>query len=354
MNALFIMPTASSFIKTDLHILQQILPTKAICLRQNKGKAIYLLNLIKMAFMLIFSPKTKLAICWFADYHAAVMSFICKLFGKKSIVMLGGYDSVHYPEFAYGVYHHKMRARFAAYSLKSCTHIIAIHEDLLSSDNLYYKPEGHPEGIYRLIPGLKTQASVLHNCLTKELVYDAKATRKRQILCVGTTPRFQDVYNKGYDLLIAAAKELPEWDFVFVGLNNIWLPRLQEQYQINEIKNIKTHSLLPHDEVLELMQISDIYAQISISEGMPYSLVEAMFMGCKPIGSKVTGIPTIMGDWGVICSQRNERVVIQALRELMAMDIDRDAMSLDILRRFSPSERAERFAEILQKVGLTL
>ncbi|MFW5629015.1 MAG: glycosyltransferase family 4 protein [Candidatus Cloacimonadaceae bacterium] len=350
MKALFIMPTASSFMKTDLEILGDIMPTKGICLHQNRGKAKYLLNVIKMVFILFFSPKTKLALCWFADYHAAAMAFTCKLLRKKSIVILGGYDSVHYPEFAYGVYHHKWRSRFAGYALKNCSHIIAIHEDLLDSDNLYYNPDGHPEGVFRLVKGLKTPASVLHNCLTKEPQTKPLQTRKKQILCVGTTPRFQDFYNKGYDMLIAAARAYQDWKFIFVGIGPRWLPKIEEIYQLSELKNIEINSLLPHERVLELMAESDIYAQISISEGMPYSLVEAMFMGCKPIGSNVTGIPTIMGDWGVLCTKRDEKKVIQALSELMAQDIDRETMSADIKRRFSPSVRAKKLAEIIKEV----
>lgn len=350
MKALFIMPTASSFMKTDLEILGEIMPTKGVFLNQNKDKAKYLLNVIKMVFTLIISPKTKLALCWFADYHAAAMVMICRLLNKKSIVMLGGYDAVHYPEFEYGVYHHKWRSRFASYALRNCSHIVAIHEDLLSSDNLYYNPEGHPEGVFRLVKELKTPASVLHNCLTKEPQIKPQEIREKQILCVGTTPRFQDFYNKGYDMLIAAAKHFSDWKFIFVGIDDRWLSQIEEIFQISKMNNIEIHSVLPHEKVLELMAISDIYAQISISEGMPYSLVEAMFMGCKPIGSKVTGIPTIMGDWGVVCAHRDEKLMIQALQELMDQEIDRDAMSADIKQRFSPSVRAKKLFEIIERV----
>jgi len=42
--------------------------------------------------------KNVIFVSWFADYHSAVMVFVAKLTGKKSVVFIGGQEAVLYPE----------------------------------------------------------------------------------------------------------------------------------------------------------------------------------------------------------------------------------------------------------------
>jgi len=51
---------------------------------------------------------------------------------------------------------------------------------------------------------------------------------------------------------------------------------------------------LPHDKVLELIDNIDIYAQPSLTEGLPRSVIEAMSRGCLTMGTKVGGIPELV------------------------------------------------------------
>lgn len=341
------MPTDSSFIRLDSRLIGELIPTKALSLHQSKGKATYFLNILKMTFSLLFSNDTKLCLTWFADYHAFVMVLLCRLLHKKSVIFLGGYDSVHYPEFAYGVYHSPIRAFCASFALKHCAQIVAIHEALIDSDNFYYNAKGHPEGVFRLIPKLKTPANTIYNCLTKAKPISLPPIRQKQILTVGTTPRYQDFYNKGYDLLTAAAKHFTDWQFIFVGIEQKWQERLEAEFGLSKIPNLTLYPFLPQEEVLSLMLNSDIYAQPSISEGMPYSLVEAMYYGCKPLGSDVSGIPTIIADWGVVVKHRDSALLIEGLKGLMEKEINRKAMHKDIAERFSKERRKADLKRVL-------
>lgn len=53
--------------------------------------------------------------------------------------------------------------------------------------------------------------------------------------------------------------------------------------------------LLPHDEICTWMDRLDIYIQPSKQEGMPRALIEAMSRGLPSMGSKIGGIPELLG-----------------------------------------------------------
>lgn len=351
MKTLFISPHESSFVKMDQSILRQFMHLKTLCLNQSKGKWGYLLALPGVFFKILLNRKVSLCCSWFADYHSLPIVLACKLSKKKCVIFIAGFDAVHYPEFSYGVYHKPLRRFCAVFALKHCDLIVANHAALLSSDNRYYNALGHPEGIYKLIPDLKTRAVVVENCITTAPPVYIPIVRKRQILCVGTTPRLHDFYNKGYDFLVEAIKVFPDWQFVFVGIQAEWLPLLEERFKLSKLPNLTMHESLPHAGVLQLMSETDIYVQVSLSEGMPFALMEAMLYGCKPIGSNVAGIPTIIDKWGEIITERSAAALQIALQKTMQTDTDRIAISQSIATRFSIERRKRDLVSLLQEFG---
>ncbi|MGC9362585.1 MAG: glycosyltransferase family 4 protein, partial [Candidatus Syntrophosphaera sp.] len=272
---------------------------------------------------------------------------ISRLRGRKCYIFIGGYDAACYPELGYGVFCSPFRAFCARMALKTCTHVIANHRALLSSENAYYDPSGHPEGIYKLIPNLATPASVIFNAVASPPPSDLGQPRKKQILTVGTTPRLRDFYNKGFDLLTQVAGRRPDLRFVFVGIREQWLAELDRLFRLRELSNIRLASHLAHGQLLGLMKESAVYAQPSISEGMPNALMEAMLMGCVPVGSDVAGIPTVIGEFGFVFSRRGPKLLEDALDKALACDADRKAISAGIRERFSFEARKDKLLSLL-------
>ncbi len=259
----------------DEEILSILHKTGSIYLGQDKGKFRYLMGLISLSIRILLLPSYQIVVCWFADYHAFVAVLLAKLSGKKAVIFIGGYDAVCYPEFEYGVFCFRWRRIAATFALKNCDLIVANHEALLESDNLYYNPSGHPEGVFRLVPDLKTPSRVIHNAVICPPPPVLNQNRKRQILCVGSTPRYQDFINKGFDLLLQMCDLFEDWSFVFVGIPDCWRTRLEGEYGLQKHPNLTVYPPLTHEKVLELMSESDIYVQPSISEGMPNALVHS-------------------------------------------------------------------------------
>jgi glycosyltransferase involved in cell wall biosynthesis len=225
--------------------------------------------------------------------------------------------------------------------LRRCDLIIANHEALLESSNTYYKPQGHPEGVYRLVPKLTTPSIVIHNALSisspaPETLLEPRIDR---FLCVGTTPRYQDIVNKGYDLVAKVAKLHPELQFEIVGIDRRWQPGYILEYGLENTPNLKLHGYLAHSKVVELMRTSRWFIQASISEGMPNALMEAMALGCIAIGSRVAGIPTIIGDKGVLFDSRNVGKLENAIADAIALSLNPADISDRIVKVFSQSNR---------------
>lgn len=346
-KALLITPNDSTFTRVDAKLLSESCDLTTYDLGQSEGRADYLLRILGSIWEILLGGY-QIIFVWFADYHAAVAVFMARLMRIPCAVFIGGYDAVCYPELEMGVYSSPIRAGFASFALKHCDLIISNHEALLDSSNTFYNPAGHPEGVYRLVEGLKTPAKVIYNALTVEVPQDELITGKRRnvFLAVGTTPRYLDIFNKGFDLVAQVAMLLPEWNFEIVGLDPKWQEEFIELLGGELPQNLTLRGYLPHSEVLALMRISRYYIQASSSEGMPNALMEAMLMGCLPIGSNVSGIPTVIGDYGVVFDKRD----VQSLKDALIKATQTELHPLDISKHVATSFSQETRGELLQQV----
>jgi glycosyltransferase involved in cell wall biosynthesis len=100
---------------------------------------------------------------------------------------------------------------------------------------------------------------------------------------------------------------------------------------------------LSHDEALATLRRSDVFLQISSSEGFPNTLLEAMALGCAAIVTPVGAVPEVVGADGE-CA-----FIIPAGDAAMLADrMIRLAADRDLLARMAAAAQAriaERFTE---------
>ena len=344
---ILVLPTRSTFMRMDFDLLAEEFAVTAVNLEQDRSRIAYLKGIFRALKVIRKSRDCRRILVWFADYHAAPVALLSRFLKKSCYVFIGGYDAVCYPELSYGVYFSRFRGSCARLALKNCACIIANHVALLSSLNTYYEPQGHTDGVYKMIPGLGTPGIVIHNAIAAAPPSDLTSQRDRQVLTVGSTPRLQDFYNKGFDLLAAVAKRRPDLKFVFAGIRDSWRAELNRLFQLDNLENVTVLPGLPHAEMLDLMRRSAVYAQPSISEGMPNALMEAMLMGCVPVGSNVAGIPTVIGEHGFVIAKRDDQLLESALDQALAAEPDRRAISDSIADRFNREIRQEKLLRLL-------
>jgi glycosyltransferase involved in cell wall biosynthesis len=333
----------------DYKILDKKYTTDRLKLNQT-NKTQYILNLVRLISSLHKLSKYDAFVVWFGDYHSALVAFIKLLLNKKMVLFIGGYDAVCYPDKKIGVYNNKFRGAFTRYAIKHSDLIIANHSSLIESNNLYIDGKDRRSGLKNIIPGFKTRYAIIYNGtdVTKADSYD-KVKEDKLVLTTGATANWEDIYNKGYDLLIEVARMLPEYKFIFVGISDGWLSRLETEFHYQELTNLKILPLISQKELFKLFNKAKIYAQPSISEGMPNALMEAMLFECIPVGSNVAGIPTVIDKFGIILYERKAELLADAIKKANTLPVGKDAGEF-IKQNFTFEARANSIYLEMDKV----
>lgn len=148
------------------------------------------------------------------------------------------------------------------------------------------------------------------------------------------------VYRKGYHTAIDTIKALTEkynvtLTLVGGGKDKEILLELADGYS-----NIKLFDRLPQEELVILLENTDIYIQPSIREGMPRTLLEAMAMRLPVITTNVSTIPgTVLNNFnGLIIEPNNVKQLETAIIKLIEDDELRNRLGenayQDVIKKF--------------------
>lgn len=351
---IYIKPNDSSFIRGDQQILEKYYKLQPFLLKQLKSKLYYGVRIAKLFLMLISNIfiKNIVFVTWFADYHAAVMVFAARITGKKSVIFIGGQESISYPELNKGVYRKKIRGAFVKYALRNADLIIANHKSLIYHENFYYnQAQPHIDGISHYVKDLSTPVEIIYNGIDPlRFVRDYTIPKQENlVLTVGTMTQKGDFYNKGFDLFIQTAEKNPQLDFILIGLHPDYLSWTEDNYHISKIPNLKViPSFCPHDILNESYNKARVFVQASITEGMPNTLSEAMLLECIPVGSNVNGIPDAIGDTGVIILNRTVKDLETGIQQALNMNTAQMARKR-VMQLFSFEQREEKIIQVIRK-----
>jgi len=277
---LFIYCNFSTFVKKDYEILKE--KYNVISLHATK-------NLLKTIFKLLWNTrKVDLVFIWFAGWHAFLAVLFAKIFRKKSIVIVGGYDAACVPQINYGVFCSWWRGRLAKFVYK--------HVDLILAGSNYLRKEIEKRTSTRnltvLYPGV-------NHFLAK-----SKGRKEQLVVSVGTSKI------KNVDTIVETATHLPKVKFLIIGKNGtLFFTKIPP--------NVKFIGYLPHERVIKYLQKAKVYLQISSFEGMGISLIEAMFCGCIPVVTGVGGQPEAVGEAGFYVPLKNPIATAKAIRSAL-------------------------------------
>jgi glycosyltransferase involved in cell wall biosynthesis len=293
----------SSFILTDQRLLEKHYSVKSYYINNTNGIK-YAFSLVKLVFFLLFvGRKAKIYFIRFADWHGAIIAFFKKIYRKRFIIVVGGFDAFHLPEYAYGVYHRKFRGRCAKYALKNASLIMPNSPCLIEYTNTYASEKPIQGGIKHFVPDLKTDIKVVYNGFDIEYWKNTAVTEKKDI--VTTVAKVNNMRNfrlKGVDSFIELAAQMPDYKFRIAGVSKDFLAR---HPSIHIPPNLEVVGFIPHQQLLKYYLESKVFCLFSLTEGMSNVLCEAMLCECIPVGSNVTFIPEIIDDCGYIVNHRD-------------------------------------------------
>ena len=287
-----------SFVKSDISILEAIgLKVFKIHSKPDKKLLDFLFNRIKEFYKSIFYLfRSKILISWFNDYHAFIPILVSKVFFKKSVIIVGGYDAIVDKKNRHGLFFKRgLRSFVAKLNYKMVNEVWVVHKSLESGCDFAKQK-------FNIISGVRNFTSK-KNISIKEINtgYDARfwnydeSVQKTGVLTAAFFSDKRVINIKGLDLFNKLASLLPNISFTIVGESDISVSEF-----LNLQPNIKVIGVQTKSQMKELYQNTKFYFQGSRLEGLPNSLCEAMLCGCVPIGSKVFGIPDAIGNTGIL------------------------------------------------------
>lgn len=286
--------------------------------------------LLKQFLFFVFTGfRYKLYYIWFCDYHAFIPVLFGKIYKIKTIINVGGFDATNIPEIKCGAFNedsfkNKIRANILKYCYKNCSYIITVDDSLIKNTNTYIFSDRKEnkilnDGILNYMPGLKTPIKTIYTCYESSFFKpDPQVKKENIILSVGLTPNDNEFRRKGFDLLVEAAKIMSDITFIIVGISTEQLVKLQEL----SLKNLKLFTKLPLNDLIVLFQKSKVFAQLSLFEGLPNTLCEAMMCECIPVGSNANGIPVAIGENGFIVNNKKINEIVDALNSALNSNTD--------------------------------
>ncbi len=319
----FIKTADSSFILVDQQILEKQFHLIPYLIRKKKTGIGFIVAMLRLIiFLLISSRHIDAYVTWFADYHAAIVAFLGRILGKKVIIFLGGQEAICYPELNKGVYLKKIRGSCVKYAIQNADHLIPNHESLIWHKNFYYQDAGKIDGIKHYIPDFNTACTIIPNGTDIRKYFRDSGIPKNTsgVLTVGTMNNLNDFINKGFDLFAELAQRNPDYNFTMAGINPELLRKIEIKYHLKEIRNLNVILFTGYHELFHLYNRANVFVQASITEGMPNTLAEAMLCECVPVGSRVNGIPDLIGDTGIIVDKRDINILESCVHKALKLN----------------------------------
>ena len=190
------------------------------------------------------------------------------------------------------------------------------------------------QGYKFFVPGCETPVTVIRNGYDASKWQPAKEKTPNSFITVAHGIEEDHLYRlKGIDLIMEIAPSFPECEFTIVGGKREKLPA-------NAPSNIHFAGEVANDKLHELLGSQEFYLQLSMIEGFPNALCEAMLCGCIPLGSNVGAIPEIINDEARILKRKD----VDQLKSIIAhvLTVDRKTAAAAARERVEKNYPIER------------
>jgi glycosyltransferase involved in cell wall biosynthesis len=279
----------------------------------------------------------------FGGYHAFIPALIGRLFRKKTFIILGGTDAVSFPSINYGTFRKKIQGKITCLAYRLSHRLLPVHKSLIYRSDTYYTEDSLFQGCKHWCKNLNTPFTEIPNGYDSAF-WTPEIDRKveKSFLTIAALPDPSKVVLKGIDLILEIAEIFPNASFTIIGS--------MPSYQIPNIpKNVLVIPFMSADGLRDIMRKSEFYLQLSISEGFPNALCEAMLVECIPIVSNVAAMPEIIGNTGWIIPKRNKDLLIETLREAINSQ-DKPLLAHEARKRISEKYPLELRKSLLQEL----
>ena len=323
---LFIGSLGSSFIRKDLELLEKHFDVKVVDLNLRRN----IKNIMAVIFNIFRGVLwADLTFSWFAGEHGFWAVRLSKIFKKKSIVVVGGYEVAKVPEIAYGSMLNPKSARNVKFILEKADKILAVSK-FNKKEVLKYTSPKNVELVYNGVDCDK---------------FKPEGEKEDLMITIGHVVN-HDVKRKRYDIFVKAAKYLPNVKFVLIGK---YLDNSVEYLKSIASSNVEFTGFVSDEELVKYYQRAKIYCQLSMYESFGLALAEAMSCECIPVVTDNAALPEIVGDTGFYVPYGDEKATAEAIKEALNSNKGKDARER-IENMFTRERREKILVQMIRKV----
>lgn len=219
---------------------------------------------------------------WFADWYALPIILAAKLFNKKSIITVGGWEVFKCEEIGYGNQLNLVRGFVTRLCLRNASVI-------LSQSKAY-------DVITKSVEP-NTHTFIVQNAIdTEELCNIVLPVHREGVVTALCTIKFTEKL-KGIPTFLEAASKLPYKCEVVEGMS--------------------------HSKLMDKLRRTKVYCQLSYTEAFGMTTLEAMACGCIPVVTDKDAPPEVIGDTGVVVPYGDVEATIKGIEKAMTMDGNR-------------------------------
>ncbi len=306
---IYFYPNEASYVTKDLKILGEKYSILKLCVQPSKKWRLPFL-MVYQKLICLWHFRAKYIVCQFAGYHSLMPVIIGNILGIKTVIILGGSDCASFPEINYGNYRKKLLGWFTAKSIENAKILSPVHEKMIGYDYEYENFSNERQGYSAFTKPTDALVKVIYNGFYTNVFKITGQKREKNFVAIAAYNRDAVYYLKGIDLLEKAALNFPETTFTVVGVSPQFLNKLRPS-------NLIFVPFVSAGELVEILNQHYFYCQLSISEGFPNALCEAMLCGCIPVVSNVCSMPDIVGNTGFVLQKRNEELLFEIIEDLL-------------------------------------
>lgn len=310
---LYLFPRRSTFIQRDLDLLAARFDVHAHELGADPPWKLPLRLIGQLIWLVRHRAWRHDAICHFSGYHAVLPA----LMAQRCFIVLAGADCASIPAIGYGNHAREPLGRATRFAARRAHRLLPVHELLVEREQHYDAAAPSRQGIKAFTPELATPFTAIPYGFDAERWRPDPATERRPDLFVSVVgpaaPGNRIHFLKGVDMVLAAAARQPEASFQLIGLSDAGAYRTAPA-------NVMFHQRRAPDALRALFSSASFYLQLSLSEGFPNALCEAMLCGCIPVVSDVSSMPSTVKDIGLVVQRRDPDLVTAAIRT--ALDLN--------------------------------
>lgn len=309
-------PQGDMFLERDIEILKNHFDIRTAPGFSRRRPVTSVLGILKGAWW------ADLTLSQFAGTHAFLAVLFSKIFGNKSVVIVGGYEVADVPEIGYGSMSSPWYAPVVKFVLNQADRVLTVAESL--KQDAIFNAGVSGENI-KTIP----------ECYDPEF-WKCEGVKEEMVLTVAHI-KAVTVKRKGLQTFVEAARHLPNAKFVLIG------PHLDNS--VDYLKsiappNVEFPGLIPSEELPRWYSRAKVYCQLSRYEGIPNALCEAMLCECVPVGTEYCGIPAAIGDAGFYVPYGDVKATVEAIEQALASDKGKKAR--DRIKRLFPLWRRKK------------